>query len=54
MDKENIMFFEACHRDFVCNKLSLRLGFIGYVNTGTKEYLFVSVDITAAHDGSAA
>jgi len=27
---------------------------MGYANTGTKEYLFVSVDITAAHDGSAA
>ncbi|MCX6284677.1 MAG: PKD domain-containing protein [Bacteroidetes bacterium] len=27
---------------------------MGYANTGTKEYLFVSVDISAAHDGSSA
>ncbi len=27
---------------------------VGYANTGTKEYLFVSVDISAAHDGSSA
>jgi PKD repeat protein len=27
---------------------------MGYANTGTKEYLFVSVDITADHSGSAA
>jgi PKD repeat protein len=27
---------------------------MGYTNTGTKEYLFVTVDISAAHDGSAA
>ena len=27
---------------------------MGYANTGTKEYLFVSVDISTAHDGSAA
>jgi len=27
---------------------------MGYANTGTKEYLFVSVDITAAHDGTGA
>ena len=26
---------------------------MGYANSGTKEYLFVSVDITAAHDGTA-
>jgi len=27
---------------------------MGYANSGTKEYLFVSVDISAAHDGSSA
>jgi len=27
---------------------------MGYANTGSKEYLFVSVDITAAHDGTSA
>jgi hypothetical protein len=27
---------------------------MGYANTGTKEYLFVSVDISVAHDGSSA
>lgn len=27
---------------------------MGYANTGSKEYLFVSVDITAAHDGTGA
>ncbi len=26
---------------------------MGYINNGTKEYLFVTVDITAAHDGTA-
>jgi hypothetical protein len=26
---------------------------MGYANSGTKEYLFVSVDITATHDGTA-
>jgi len=25
---------------------------VGYANTGTKEYLFVTVDVSAAHDGS--
>jgi hypothetical protein len=27
---------------------------MGYANTGTKEYLFVSVDISADHSGSSA
>ncbi|GAB1405026.1 hypothetical protein MASR1M74_22050 [Lentimicrobium sp.] len=26
---------------------------MGYANTGSKEYLFVTVDVSAAHDGSA-